>query len=236
MPFNTRRYFMLRRLHSLTGVLPVGVFLAEHFFTNSFAVQGEQAFNEKVDFLRSIPYLYLVEIGGIFLPILFHALLGFLIYREAKLNPGRLKYKQNWLFTLQRLTGLFLIFFIGYHVLTTRFGSLFGSEQANLFKLMTEKLNNPWILAVYALGVIAASLHLGNGLWGFAIHWGLLTGRENQRRWSWAGLAVGLAFALAGLNSLLAFEPLGLKPVKIFNSSESTHSAAPAATPTEANH
>jgi succinate dehydrogenase / fumarate reductase cytochrome b subunit len=65
-------------------------------------------------------------------------------------------------------------------------------------------------------GVLAASFHFGNGLWGFAIHWGLLTSKAAQRRWSWAALLVALVFAVAGVNSLLAFGPLGgLRPVRL---------------------
>ncbi|MBP1611412.1 MAG: succinate dehydrogenase subunit, partial [Acidobacteria bacterium] len=73
MALTDRQYFTLRRLQSLTGVVPVGVFLLEHWFTNAFALGGAAAYNEKVEFLRSLPYLFLLEVFGIFLPIAFHA-------------------------------------------------------------------------------------------------------------------------------------------------------------------
>ena len=211
-----RHYFTLRRLHSLSGLVPIGVFLAEHFLTNSFAVAGEHAYNSKVEFLRSLPYLYLLEIFGIFLPILFHAALGVLIYLEARFNSRALPYRHNFMFTLQRITGLFLLVYIGYHVMSTRFAHWFGINNRNLFELMEHKLQNPAIFGFYVLGVLAASFHLGNGLWGFALHWGILRSREAQRRWMWPAMAVVAIFALAGVNSLLAFGPMGLEPVRFF--------------------
>lgn len=218
-----RHYFTLRRLHSLSGLVPIGVFLAEHFLTNSFAVAGEASYNSKVEFLRSLPYLYLLEIFGIFLPILFHAVLGVLIYLEARFNSRVLNYRHNFMFTLQRLTGLFLIVYITYHVLSTRFAHWFGVNNRNLFELMEHKLQNPAIFGFYVVGVLAASFHLGNGLWGFMLHWGILRSREAQKRWMWPAMAVVAIFALTGVNSLLAFGPMGLEPVRIFQEAGPHH-------------
>ena len=43
------RSFWARRLHSLSGVIPIGAFLVEHFFTNSFSRQGPEASSFFVD-------------------------------------------------------------------------------------------------------------------------------------------------------------------------------------------
>jgi succinate dehydrogenase / fumarate reductase cytochrome b subunit len=217
MGLTDRQYFTLRRLHSLTGIVPVGVFLLEHFFTNSFALFGAESYNEKVEFLRSLPYLLLIEIFFIFIPIAFHAVLGLWIWWEARFNNRTLGYGRNHLFAAQRITGLFLVFFITYHVLTTRFGHWFGYDNTDLFALMEYKFTHAWEVIFYALGVIAASFHLGNGLFGFGIHWGLATSRRGHLRLAWTGAVVSIAVALVGLNSLLAFQPLGLKPVKLFD-------------------
>ena len=232
MALTDQQYFTLRRLQSLTGVLPVGVFLLEHWFTNAFALGGAAAYNDKVDFLRSLPYLFLLEVFGIFVPIAFHAAIGCWIFWEAKFNNRALPLRQNALFTLQRVTGILLLFFIPYHVLTTRFAEWFGGSTHDLFALMQGKLQDPLTFALYAAGVLAASFHFGNGLWGFAIHWGLLTSKAAQRRWSLAALLIALAFAVTGINSLLAFGPLGgLSPVRLqpaATAAGAPHAAAPA--------
>jgi succinate dehydrogenase / fumarate reductase cytochrome b subunit len=197
----------------------VGVFFLNHMLTNSFAVAGAEAFNHKVEFLRSLPYLYLIEIFGIFLPILFHMGVGVLIYREARFNNRRLGYTNNFLFTLQRITGVVLVFFIFYHLATTRFSDfLFGKDTSDLFILMQDKLQNPWIFLLYVVGTVAAAFHLGNGIFGFTLHWGIVTSREAQKRVARVGIAVAVALALVGVNALLAFKPLGgaIPPVKLF--------------------
>lgn len=233
MGLTERQYFTLRRLHSLSGILPLGVFLANHFLTNSFAVGGAEKFNDKVEFLRSLPYLYLIEIFGIFLPIAFHAAVGVLIFREAKFNNSRLGYRNNVLFTIQRITGILLIFFIAYHVLFTRFAHWFGIDNADLFVLMKDKLANPVVFAIYVVGILAASFHLGNGLFGFTIHWGLATSRVAQQRMAGVGLAIAAVFALVGVNALLAFEPLGgkIEPIRWFIHQEKEHESSAEADP-----
>jgi len=215
MALSDRQYFTLRRLQSLTGLVPVGAFLFEHLLTNSFALKGARAYNAGVDVLRGLPYLYALELLLIALPIALHAALGVWIWWDARFNVRQVPRRQNVLFTLQRLTGLFLVAYIAYHVATTRFAHWFGMDNHDLFALMEHKLQNPAIFAFYVAGVLAAAFHLGNGLWGFALHWGLLTGQRAQRRWTWAGIGVSLALALVGVNSLLAFHPLGLRPLTV---------------------
>jgi len=47
-PKVSRTGFYLRRLHSLSGVLPVGVFLVEHLWTNATVLGGQRPFDEAV--------------------------------------------------------------------------------------------------------------------------------------------------------------------------------------------
>lgn len=204
----------LRRLHSLTGAVPVGLFLLEHFFTNSFAMFGPQAFNEKVRFLSSLPYLIPLEIGLIGIPIAFHAILGIFFWWESRGNVLRFGYFRNWMFALQRASGVFLLVFIAIHVYKTR---LSGAEVDRMFEHMSGYLADPAWSIFYALGVLAASFHFGNGLFTFAIVWGLLPGVRSQRWAQRASMAVIVLLSLVGLNALLAFTDHDLE---IFNKEE----------------
>jgi succinate dehydrogenase / fumarate reductase cytochrome b subunit len=220
MPLSDRAHYNLRKLHSLTGILPVGLFLVEHFVTNSFATFGARAYDEKVEFLRSLPYLFVLEIAFIGVPLAFHALLGVWIWWSGRSNPHRYGYRQNWLYSLQRWTGLFLLVFITVHVWGTRLSHNYT------FASLTEYLASPALFVFYLLGVLAASFHFGNGLWGFLVTWGVVTGRVAQRRTSWVCLAVFLLFALVGVNSLLAFRG---KAVTLFHEREFVEAPAGAA-------
>ena len=139
MSINISRHFLLRKLHQLTGVLPLGVFLLEHFYTNSKAlgggvdaagkpISGAQLFNEAVADLQSIPYIIFVEVLGIFIPLIYHAVYGLIITYEGRPNVGKYDYGRNWLYFFQRVTGVILFFFITFHVLNFRFGVIAGSQ------------------------------------------------------------------------------------------------------------
>src|SRR5207244_13121409 len=102
--------------------MPLGFFLLEHFYTNSKALYGQAAFNTAVNDLQSIPYILLVEIGGIFIPLIYHAVYGLVITVEARPNNLNYPYPRNWFDTIQRATGRILFFLITCPWLTLRFG------------------------------------------------------------------------------------------------------------------
>jgi len=52
----SNREFFYRRLHSLLGVVPVGIFLVQHLMVNHFATRGEEAFNRAAHFMENLPF------------------------------------------------------------------------------------------------------------------------------------------------------------------------------------
>lgn len=217
------RYFMLKKLHSLSGVVPIAGFVAFHLFENSHSVAGQQAFNDTTAMIRSMPYLYLLEIG-LLAPIVFHALLGVYISRTAKVNVASYGFRANWMYLLQRLSGFILLFFISFHVYTTRFAHVPSDE---MFQYLREQYSHGLIGAFYALGILSASFHLANGLWGFTYAWGLVTGQKSQDMVWKACMGVGLAVFLMGMNALAGFSGHGID----YFQHEKTAALAPAAAP-----
>jgi succinate dehydrogenase / fumarate reductase cytochrome b subunit len=198
--------FWARRLHSLSGVVPIGAFVFEHMFSNSFSTQGSAAYNEMVHTLTSIPYVLWLEIFVIYIPILFHAVYGTYIAIQARYNAVSYPYGRNWMFLLQRLSGIFLFIYIGLHVWETR-AQVFFDESLKLrfFEHMLEWLSNPAYFALYLAGVLAAAFHFANGLWTFGIVWGITAGRNAQRLSTYACAGIGIIVAGMGVNSLLGF-------------------------------
>src|SRR5436853_6354197 len=79
--------FLLRRLHSLSGIVPVGAFLFEHIVvSNGTAINGPTAYAHQVRFLGSLPFVFFLELFGIWLPIAFHGGYGVWIWLKAKPN------------------------------------------------------------------------------------------------------------------------------------------------------
>jgi succinate dehydrogenase / fumarate reductase, cytochrome b subunit len=70
----TGNSFLLRRLHSLSGIVPIGAFLLEHFISNFEAFHGPEAYGKQVAFLNNLPFVLAMEICFIWIPILFHGL------------------------------------------------------------------------------------------------------------------------------------------------------------------
>lgn len=206
---------MLRKLHQLSGIVPLGVFLLEHFYTNSKAVNpntGVSDFNNAVADLQAIPYILLIETAGIFIPLIYHAVYGMIITLEWRPNNLSYPYGRNWFYTIQRITGIILFVFITFHVLNFRFGLIPGLNELSVahnpnlaFSIVSGEFQNNIILLVYIIGVTATVWHLANGLWLFLVDWGITIGARAQRLTGYACIAAGAALLLVGLNALAAF-------------------------------
>jgi succinate dehydrogenase / fumarate reductase, cytochrome b subunit len=210
--------FVFRKLHQLTGILPLGVFLLEHFYTNSKAMTGSADFNNAVKDLQSIPYIIFIEIGGIFIPLIYHAVYGLFITWEMRPNNVSYPYPRNWFYTIQRITGIILFFFITFHVLNFRFGAIPGLNEISVaehpneaFRIVSQEFRNWGIFAIYVVGITATVWHLANGLWLFAVDWGIVIGERAQRMAGYACIAFGLLLLVVGINAQVAFiRPGGL--------------------------
>jgi succinate dehydrogenase / fumarate reductase cytochrome b subunit len=210
--------FVLRKLHQLSGIFPLGIFLLEHFYTNSKALTGPQDFNNAVRDLQSIPYILFVEIGGIFIPLLYHAIYGLVITMEARPNNLAYPYARNWFYLIQRITGVILFFFITFHVLNFRFGLIPGLNTMSVahhidesFNIVSREFHMVPIFIVYVIGITATVWHLANGLWLFLVDWGITIGERAQRLTGYACIAFGAVLLLVGINAAVAFiRPGGL--------------------------
>lgn len=124
--------FIWRRAHSLTGLWLV-LFLMEHLFTNSQAAlffgDNGSGFVRAVNSLKELPYLQVIEITLLGIPLLIHGLWGIHILFTAKANsfstdgssPSLPQYPRNQAYTWQRITSWILLFGIIAHVVHMRF-------------------------------------------------------------------------------------------------------------------
>lgn len=198
-------HFWLRRLHSLSGVVPIGGYLAFHLYENYQATRGAEAYNAMVRTLQEMPFALALEIGVIALPLFFHGVYGLFVTGTARPNVVSSKYARNWMYFLQRVTGIILFAFVIFHLWTTRFVSLRDHESLDLFRLMQSSVENPWVYAFYVLGILSATFHLANGIWSFSIVWGLTVGPRAQRRMMWISAAVFVLLSFIGIRSIQAF-------------------------------
>src|SRR6201995_2883430 len=95
--------FLLRRLHSLTGLLPIGAFLIEHIVSNFEAVNGPLAYAQQVKFLNGLPLVRVLEWTFIFIPLAFHALYGVYIAFRGRSNVNVYPWAGNFGYLMQRI-------------------------------------------------------------------------------------------------------------------------------------
>lgn len=202
-----RAHFLIRRLHSLTGLV-FGGYLVVHLLVNATIAQGGTVYQVQVDKIHSLPFLSVIEWTFIYLPILFHTVYGAWIIATGQPNVGRYPYEKNIFYTLQRISAVIIVFFMLFHILALKYG-LFGTnlsfEPPRALGTVGRHLDHGFLVwFVYPIGILASCYHLANGFWAAAITWGLTISEKAQRRW---GMICAGLFALtfiAGMTALIA--------------------------------
>lgn len=126
------RPFALRRIHSLFGFWIV-IFLMEHILTNSQAAlligENGEGFIRGVNFIKNLPYLHVIEITLLGVPILYHMVLGVRYLFTSRMNayssggnkPALRSYGRNHAYSWQRITSWILLIGLIAHVGYMRF-------------------------------------------------------------------------------------------------------------------
>ncbi|CAM3852538.1 succinate dehydrogenase cytochrome b558 subunit [Mesobacillus zeae] len=195
---------LYRKLHSLSGIIPVGVFLTVHLFVNYTATWGMDAYNTAAGVMVNLPFKIFLESFIIFIPLYFHAIYGMYIAFQSKNNVGSYGYSRNWKFFLQRLSGVITFIFVTWHIWETKVQVEFFDAEAN-FNLMANIVDNPVSLALYIVGIVAAVYHFANGIWTFLITWGITVSPKSQKFFAIITLGLFVVLSIIGVRAILAF-------------------------------
>jgi succinate dehydrogenase / fumarate reductase cytochrome b subunit len=213
-----RENFWLHKLHSLSGVIPVGFYMLQHLTLNSFSLAGPEKFNGVIEFFENWPphLLLAAELLIILGPILFHAVYGlFIVSRmEPYTSPAAAKYRENKYYSLQRWSGVVAFFFLCVHVASTAIRHKVQGVDVVKYQAMAEMLqwpNNLHLgLIFYVVGVVACAYHLAYGIWNFCIRWGITIAEKSQLAMTRVAFVLFVVISLLGVGSLAGF----LKPQK----------------------
>ena len=216
-----KNYFLIRRLHSLSGLVPLGVFVVFHLGANSLILvptdpPGEM-FQKGVDGIHWLgPLVYPVEIIGIFIPLAFHTVVGIMIAFSGRMNSQTYRYGGNIRYTLQRVSAFVVLIFIVYHLYHMHWlGKPFGGanfdphDAANTAAAAMQQAK--WIAPVYAIGVLATVFHLANGIWTALITWGITIKPKSQQVAGYFCTALGIVMAIVGLVAVSGFRSFEVK-------------------------
>lgn len=222
--FLARNEFLIRRLHSLSGLVPVGAYMVVHLTVNASVINGVATFQKNVYQIHSLgAVLPLVEWVFIFLPLLFHAIIGVVIVAGGLPNQNQYRYAANWRYTLQRWTGMIAFLFIMWHVFhmhgwfhneawLKNVAEPLGGAQFRPYNASSTAgaaLQGPIYAILYTIGVLSCVYHLANGIWTMGITWGVWTSEHAQARALKVCGAFGVLLGIVGLSSLWGMRQVG---------------------------
>ncbi len=219
--FLARHQFLIYRLFSLSGLIPVGAYLCIHLITNATILDSPATFQSNVDQIHSLGiFLPIVEWLFIFLPILFHATVGWLLISGMVPNTMAYPYPRNRRYLLQRVTGIIAFFFIFAHVIHLHhLGSYLGGgrfEPEHASSSAGEALQAAlWLQIFYGIGVVACVYHFANGLWTQGMTWGIWISPQAQRRATWFSVAIGILLGIIGLSALWGMRRVDVEDAKV---------------------
>jgi len=176
-------------------------------------LNGPEAYANQVKFLGSLPLVVAVEAIFIWIPILFHGGYGVYIWLRGQSNVTDYPWVGNWMYSLQRYTGLIAFAYIGWHVYHTRFAGidLHAHPGASFGKVQLE-LAITWQFLFYVVGLLAACWHFAYGIYLFASKWGFVPGERARKRVLAACTVFFLLISGVGLGSLAKFRRTPRQP------------------------
>ncbi len=205
-----RNQFLIYRLFSLCGLIPIGAYMLVHLVINATVLISPMTYQTQVDNIHALKFwVVILEWAFIFIPILFHGIIGLTILAGAIPNTGSYPYTNNYRYVLQRVTGMIAFAFILTHVLQMHHlgsfigGGRFDAEHAT--SSAATVLGPVPMQLLYLVGVLSCVFHLSNGLWTAGITWGLWSTPEAQRRASWISLVFGILLGALSVATIVDF-------------------------------
>lgn len=190
--------FLRSRLGSLLAVVPLGVWTVNHLWNNLSAFQGAAQWQADVTEYRH-PLVFFASGTVALLPLVLHTIWG--IGRLVSAKPNNVKYKffANLKYTLQRLSAIGVMLFLGAHLWLALLHPRITTGRPEPFADIAHEMHHHLpTLAVYLLGTLGVSYHLANGLQSFAMGWGVVASRRALKRLD--GAVIGLFLVLLAMS------------------------------------
>ena len=200
-------HFLLRRIHSLTGIVPVGLFLVYHLYLQLYLHYGAEIYNNEVNSFYDSPLATWALVIVVYIPLLFHSLLGVHLVFENKVQTSY-TYFSHLLYWLQRISGIGVLLFIIAHVWNAKLGpwiaGTWGTHFEHLSSGFADSETGMLTKTVYLLGVLGAVFHFANGLNTFCMTWGIALTPNSQKRVRYFSILVFILLTASTFYALAA--------------------------------
>ena len=178
-------YFVNRRIHSLTGIVPVGLFLVYHLYLQLYLHSGAEVYNSVVNNFYDSPLAIWALIFIVYIPLFFHAFFGIRLIFESRVQTSY-TYFSHLLYWLQRISGVGVLLFVIAHIWNTKIGPLIAGNWGSHYEHLSNGFADPQsgivTKSVYLLGILGAVFHFSNGINTFCITWGIALTPRSQKR------------------------------------------------------
>ncbi len=196
--------FFLRRLHSLTGIIPVGAFLFEHLLiSNAAAIGGPTAYAHQVRFLPAFRWFWRWRSSASGFPS---------SSTDSTASTSGIAARPASPTTLGPVTGCTppsagpVVSPSPTSSGTPGRCASPASTSTSRRRFLPERCSRnstiQLLLAFYIVGLIAASWHFAYGIWLFCAKWGIVSGEAARRRFLRVCLAFFLLMSVVGLTTL----------------------------------
>jgi succinate dehydrogenase / fumarate reductase cytochrome b subunit len=186
--------FFLKRLHTLTGVLPLGAYLILHLWQNLSVLGGFEFFSER---LKSSSTQSILTLVFVLIPLAVHVVLGLLRLYISGNTLGHSRQSGNVRYLLQRVSAVVGGAFLLWHIWQAR--QLEGAQA------WREMLVFPGMAFAYLIGGLAVIFHYCNGLWSAALSLGFLQDKKMQQMLLVFVLLLFVILAMAFVVTVLRF-------------------------------
>lgn len=191
---------------SLSGLLPVTVWLAFHVWEVAAAAGGQGAFAERITGPTAGSLGLLVEVLLILLPLAVHIVTALMIVAKERDGYTARGYDSPGSRRLQRGSGLLALLFIGAHLQHIWLARVLGHHDAiEEYGRLAADLGTPLYLGIYIVGLSAVFLHLAEGLTAAAHTWGVAPSGPARLRVRVVTTVFAVALWVVSINSLSHF-------------------------------
>lgn len=175
--------FTARRLFSLIGLVPLGVYVVVHLMNVSRWWAGPEGYDRIIAESHNSWYSWIAT-GLLLAFVLYHTITGLRLMFTARPAAPKPKTLAHWQYILQRVSAIGIMLFIPAHVIKAKIGpALAGTHEsfAGMHEAFATSPEHLLTVGVYLLGTAGVAYHLANGIWTSAVTFGIAQGPKAQR-------------------------------------------------------
>ena len=170
---------------ALTGLFLV-TFLVVHAYINSLIWVSKEAYEAAAHFMGTNMVIHIIE-AGLFAFLILHIVQGLLLWsknrakRSSRYAVSAGNATSKWYSRSMGILGSLILIFLVLHLYAfwgpNRLSQVSGNGERDLFQMMYDAFQNPLVVLIYVLGVIALCWHLIHGFFSAFQTLGLATNK-----------------------------------------------------------